>query len=118
MALPLPGGLDPDPDRQQKFEALAKAVPGYGGLAVEERFGVSILTWPGATTISGTLTVTHGLGRAPVNVQATTKGILGEVLCAEAGNYTATTFDLHAQFVAGFTPAAAATFQVAWRAVG
>lgn len=65
MALPLPGGPDPDPTRDLKFRMLAEAVLGTGGRGLEIRIGNNVLTFPGSS-VSNSLVVSHGLGTTPV----------------------------------------------------
>jgi hypothetical protein len=62
--LQLPGGPDDDHVRQQKFEEIAKAMPGFGGKSVEIRFGAAVATFSGGTG-SNIVNVEHGLGRVP-----------------------------------------------------
>lgn len=71
MAIPLPGGPEPDPGRRQKFDALARAILGLGGKSVELRFGTGTVTWPGGNPFTSTVTIPHGLGRAAVVALAT-----------------------------------------------
>lgn len=70
MSIPLPGGADPDLDRQQKFDALAQAIPSFGGRTVEIRFGTSTVTFT-ASAASASTTVAHGLGKTPVTAYVT-----------------------------------------------
>lgn len=120
MALPLPGGPDPDPGRQQKFEALARAMPGFGGKDVEIRYGSGTWTWPGGQSSSGITTVTHGLGRIPVGVWVMSNQDQGanEVIVADAFTYTATTFGTRGSSKVGTNYAAASTATFVWFAIG
>lgn len=90
MALPLPGGPDPDPARQQKFDRIAQALIGTGGKSVELRFGADVATFT-ASTGSGIVTVTHGLGRAPVAVFALADTNAVNVFAQKNGAATTTT---------------------------
>jgi hypothetical protein len=119
VALPLPGGADPDPVRQQKFDALARSLVGTGGRAVDIRFGTATVTWPGASSICTELTVSHGLGKAPVLVLVTAQANgQGTVFAGHAGAPTSTTFKTQVETCNGFAPGAGTTLPVAWLVIG
>lgn len=114
MALPLPGGPDDDPDRQQKFDALARAMAGFGGKSVEIRYGTATLTFT-ASTDSAAVSVTHGLGRLPVSVVAMSFGSsFGRVANCNWASPTATTFLFAGEVKTAFT----GTVTVTWIAIG
>lgn len=116
MTLALPGGLDDDSERQQKFDQIAQAMPGFGGKSVEIRYGTTVLTWTASTTSAGA-TVSHGLGKTPQIVVATV-GAYGSSNAAHAqvGGFGATTFNLQGQITAG--AALTGTLPCYWIAIG
>jgi hypothetical protein len=119
MAFSLPGEADPDPDRQQKFEALARAMVGFGGRSVEIRFGVGTWTYPGGHIGSNITTVSHGLGRVPVVATAFALSDQGpdEMITGMAFTYTATTFGTRGIFKTSVL-GAGATASFGWIAIG
>jgi hypothetical protein len=95
-------------------------VPGFGGRGVEVRYAAATVTWPGASSICTQLTVTHGLGKTPAVVVATAvgSGSEGQVIAVHVSSYTATSFQVQAEYVKGFAPVLGTTRDVAWIAIG
>lgn len=50
----------------RNFQKLMHLVLDMGGVEAGLRFGSGTATWPGGGAVSGTVTVTHRLGRTPV----------------------------------------------------
>lgn len=118
MATALPGGPDGDPQRQQKFDALAQAMPGLGGKSVEIRYGTVTLTWANGQANSAVSVVTHGLGRAPNVVLVTANGTGGpDLLVCQAFTFTATQFSVQGGFLTG-TSAGTTNVTAGWIAIG
>lgn len=104
----------------RNFERLRLVVPDAGGQSTGFRFGTSVVTWPGGSQTSSVLTVTHGLGRAPVVVlvtltswAASTQYPVGATV-----SYTTANFGLVASTTDGSSPAAATAATYAWVAIG
>lgn len=115
----LSGLPDDDPDRQDKFDAVAKAMPWFGGKSVEFRFGGTTLTWPGGTANSNVKSVDHGLSRVPAVVLATPvdSGPFRFSKLAITGT-TATAFTIDAQTGDLSSPVFNTQIGVAWIAIG
>lgn len=113
--LQLPHGPDDDPQRQQKFEAISQAMPGFGGKSVEMRYGTATVTFT-ASTDSDLPTVSHGLGRVPVVVVATPFNVAtyANIPKVDWFGATATTFSLAARAESAITLAVSVT----WIAIG
>lgn len=118
--LQLPHGPDDDPARQQKFEAIVRAMPGFGGKSIEIRFGTATGTWPGGSPRANNDSTSHGLGRAPVVVLVTVTSSPSAswfpVVATFA--YTSTGFSFSAVTSDGSSPAATTAYAVAWIAIG
>lgn len=134
MTFPLPYGLvvQPAADGRERldpvavqgnFDALAADLPSNALQAISGgsafAIGTGTWTWPGATSKTDVTTVTHGLGGTPLFVAVLASQTQGaaETLATEAYTYTTTTFLTRAQFVRGFTPAAASTAPFVWLAI-
>jgi hypothetical protein len=76
------------------------------------------LHFPGGSTVTTLLTVAHGLGIVPTNVQATvfTASFGGDVCVCQTNNFTATSFDIVAQTTQGTVPVLGAVVIVSWLA--
>lgn len=95
----------------RNFQALAELVIDTGGRSVGVRWGSGNATF--ASSITAPVTITHGLGHAPVFVVAiTTNGSIGYVVGAKG----ATTVALTAYVT--FNTAVTGTFSFDWLAVG
>lgn len=122
MALPLPHVLDGE--IQDNFDEIAKQFPlvGFLRLAVvadrKEALGTGTLTWPGGSQFSTGLTITHGLGTTPINVQTSVVGGATPLLALSQSSIGGTTFVVAAQTIDGSSPANTRTDTIHWRAVG
>jgi hypothetical protein len=120
MAFSLPGEPDGDPARQDKFDALANAMPGIGGRTVEIRYaGPTNVTWPGGSPFSNIMSIPHGLGKIAITVVATLVSGGPAGFCAVAtDSYTTTTFNVRLGTVDGSSPANTTVSTVTWLAIG
>jgi hypothetical protein len=74
---------------QRNLDALASAIVGTGGKSLEYRSGIDTVTFS-ASNASATTVVSHGLGRIPNSVVATSAAGFGIYL--QTFTWTATTF--------------------------
>lgn len=88
----------------RNFLRLGELTIGTGDLQLELRFGVVTLAYAAANT-SNTVTVTHGLGRVPAAVVATSLGApaFGNITNANIVGSTSTTFNINGETQAAFT---------------
>lgn len=111
--LQLPGGRDDDELRQLKFDAIAKAMPGFGGAAVEIRWGAGTVDFTASATSAGKV-VSHGLSRTP-SVVIACEVTTGNGVILRTNTYTSTSFT-----AVGTNPFGSGTYSAsfAWIAIG
>lgn len=97
------------------FDVLQLAVAGQ--LALDVFVANATLTWPGATTVSNTITVNHNLGRAPQLVLPVIVNAPNPFSVIACFNFTTTTFQARGNFET-FAPANTRTDQFRWIAIG
>lgn len=101
----------------RNFETLRRLVVDTGGESLGLRVGSETLTWPGGSADTGTVTVDHGLGKAPVAL-FTQSGTLTAHARPDPSSVTTVDFDVRARTVDASTPAAATTMTVYWLVIG
>lgn len=96
-------------------QRLQSLVVDTGGQSVGIRFAQATLSFA-ASTNSGTITVSHGLGRTPIVVVATAHNApaFGNVPTCHAATFTSTTFQMNGEVKTAFTGDVA----VSWVAIG
>lgn len=86
-------------------------------VALQHTRGVATATWGGSSDVSGTVTVTHGLGVEPAGVLLTAQGRAGTAFTfAWVDTKGAATFTFRAATPDGVRPAAATAVVYAWEA--
>jgi hypothetical protein len=108
-----------DPVVQRNFEALSRRSIDTGGRSLGIRGGTNTVTFPGGSANTDPLTVSHGLERTPTSVQLTAIAATTPVdLFVVSGTEDADSFDVRGRMSDGSSPAAAATQNFYWLALG
>lgn len=99
--------------------ALTGQVADFGKDGVKVRFGSGTVTWPGASQLTGVVTVTHGMGLTPTAVVAiaTFTAGAGSAMVGLTGAPGATTFTIQG-YNPGGAPVAGTTSTFYWLAIG
>lgn len=106
-----------DPELQRNLDELKGRTIDTGGKSVRLRFGTGTLVYT-ASQQSATLTVTHGLGTTPVNVQLTPSSAGLGLFAVDLidGSKTSTTFQVAGYIVNGGAVTVNESFD--WLAIG
>jgi hypothetical protein len=92
---------------------LAGGSIGIDDLSAALTFGIDAVVWGGASRLTAVLTVLHGLGRQPTNIQLSSSSSNTHLAWS---NLTPTSFDVTGNTIDGTSPAAATTRDFSWEA--
>ena len=103
---------------EQSWQPDAESLLAPGSITIDAlssalTFGVNTVVWAGVLTTTNVLTVLHGLGRQPTNIQITSANNNTHVAYS---NITLTSFDVTGRTVDGSVPAAAVAVNFSWEA--
>lgn len=112
VSLPYQGSTLVWDSTQQIYVPGMPEISQIGGVA----YGVATLTWPGGTTYSNELDVSHGLAVKPTAVLVTAVGTAEYDALICAAFWTASYVALTAAFTS-YEPASGATYKVSWLAI-
>lgn len=109
-----------DKSIQGNFDYLVSKVLGVSGTSVGIRFGGGTATWPGGSTFSTALPITHGLGKTPTVTFAgdASGGGLAHIPVWAAYSPGATSFNVVAETGDLSIPGAGTTRNFYWVAIG
>jgi hypothetical protein len=103
----------------RNFQALARFVLDTGGVTAGARWGTGTVTWPGGSPFTSTLTLAHGLGKAPVVAVATPQLAGASQVCSmNVVTFDATNVQWRGYATDDTSPAAAVTKIFYWLVIG